>query len=260
MKIVYQMFFLMMIMRIFKTEPLDFEFSLKNNQPKLELNKTKEPDSITKDNKQEINSADSKEIIKENNTDKTDSSLPSNNKSFTPSSNIRPVLDLSGILQQMLTMNKLNKQNIQKRKKSKMLKKKREIIKLRKKLEREKKERKEFQHQLKELNSPKKITKRRKRKLRAKSRKMMIGGMNDEIQQQIDLADNEYGMLVIQEQANETSLQMLASAVMGSKGLRTKAKGITLSLEGNLMTLTDGIDSICGNHEAMEKQIERHHK
>ena len=127
-------------------------------------------------------------------------------------------------------MNKINKKKLRQRKKNAKLRKKQEIVNLKRKLKLEKLERENIENKLKEINVPKKVKKNRNKN--KKARKAFLGGMNDDIEQKLSLKETEFGIMKIQESANETSNQWLFTSAEKARGLRTKTKGITQSLEG----------------------------
>ena len=240
-----------------RSETMDFVFTMDKKKSELKLANKELDKNDSKENKMNANEDKDNitEDIDKNSSKKNNDLLLSNDSSVSPPHIIPQVIDLSGILNEMIKMNKINKKKLRQRKKNAKLRKKQEIVNLKRKLKLEKLERENIENKLKEINVPKKVKKNRNKN--KKARKAFLGGMNDDIEQKLSLKETEFGIMKIQESANETSNQWLFTSAEKARGLRTKTKGITQSLEGMLRNLIDGIDSICGNHEAMEKYLKK---
>ena len=138
---------------------------------------------------------------------------------------------------------------------------------------------KEFTKALNKKKKRKLKLKNKKRKKKVKSRKTMmgalgglaavggaaaVGGMamkgssdNEVLEKKISMKENEFGILTIRTKVDGDTNQWLYTAAEKFKGLTLRAKTLMLNGEKTINQITDQIDNIMGNLQAMDNHIDR---
>ena len=249
-RIMKSVLLLSIILQIWTTKTLSYEFKMNNGKPQLEIQKQDSP-------------SPKKPKLRSNKpSSKSKTNLISNEDMLRQNPNLAPIVELGAILKEFSKTMKMQ---------AKMKKRRTRQKKIRKQNSAKRKLKVDQTQPSKDKTAPV----GRKTMFEEMSGGTMgalaggaaLGGLgamamagsaeNDETQQKINLAEDEYGIMMISSKVDKDINQWLFTAVEKVKGLRLKGRTIMQNTEIRLSQAFDQIDDIMGNCEAMDKHIQR---